>query len=335
MPNVLLTRKCVRACPYCFAQLHMRQAPPDDVLGWEDFIYIVDFFQSNGRNHLSLLGGEPLLHKELPAMVRYLDCRGMRATLFTSGICGGDMRAKLEESLKDLSPDVFSIVVNYNNPEDTPAAENESIDTFFKTFAPYVSLGINVYKLGFDYGYALRTIVRQGLQKRLRIGLAHPVSGTRGASISPTPDMMKRMGTEFTEAIPAIADAGIEVHMDCGFPLCAFSDQELGMLYRYCAEGLRFDCGPAIDIGPDLKVWNCFPLAGHGDKSLLDFDNCSELDDYFRNLVSDIRCGGEGMYEQCVRCPERERGRCSGGCVSHLLDRKLNSSKSDSNHERI
>ena len=332
MPNVLLTRKCVRACPYCFAQLHMRQSAPDDVLGWEDFIYIVDFFQSNGRDHLSLLGGEPLLHEELPAMVRYLDCRGMRATLFTSGICGADMRGKLAEALKGLSPDAFSIVVNYNNPDETPTAENESIITFFKTFAPYVSLGINVYRLGFDYGYAVRAIGHYDLQKRLRVGLAHPVSGYKGVNIPPAPDMMKRMGSEFAAALPAIVGAGIEIQMDCGFPLCAFADSELGMLYRYCADGMRFDCGSAIDIGPDLKVWNCFPLAGHSDKSLLDFGSCSELDDYFRNLVAEIRCGGEGMYEQCVRCPEKLRGRCSGGCVSHLLDRRLHSLKSTEEH---
>lgn len=48
MPNILLTQKCIRSCPYCFARKHMHDAPPEDILKWEDLIYIVDFFQSGG-----------------------------------------------------------------------------------------------------------------------------------------------------------------------------------------------------------------------------------------------------------------------------------------------
>ena len=44
MPNILLTQKCIRSCPYCFARKHMHDSPPDDILKWEDLIYIVDFF---------------------------------------------------------------------------------------------------------------------------------------------------------------------------------------------------------------------------------------------------------------------------------------------------
>jgi len=41
-------------------------------VSWEDLIYVVDFFESSGEKRLSLLGGEPLLHRHFPDMALYL-----------------------------------------------------------------------------------------------------------------------------------------------------------------------------------------------------------------------------------------------------------------------
>lgn len=86
MPNILLTQKCIRSCPYCFARKHMHDAPPEDILKWEDLIYIVDFFQSGGDTNISLLGGEPFLHPEIVDYILYIIQRGMHVTVFTSGV---------------------------------------------------------------------------------------------------------------------------------------------------------------------------------------------------------------------------------------------------------
>ena len=43
----------------------MHDAPPEDILKWEDLIYIVDFFQAGGDTNISLLGGEPFLHPDI------------------------------------------------------------------------------------------------------------------------------------------------------------------------------------------------------------------------------------------------------------------------------
>ena len=86
MPNILLTQKCIRSCPYCFARKHMHDAPPEDILKWEDLIYIVDFFQAGGDTNISLLGGEPFLHPDIVDYILYIIHRGMHVTVFTSGI---------------------------------------------------------------------------------------------------------------------------------------------------------------------------------------------------------------------------------------------------------
>lgn len=86
MANVLLTETCVRNCPYCFAKQYMSEADVKDALTWDNLIYIADFLQSSNVNHISLLGGEPLLHSEISEFCKYLSHRGFIVTIFTSGI---------------------------------------------------------------------------------------------------------------------------------------------------------------------------------------------------------------------------------------------------------
>lgn len=72
MANVLLTETCVRSCPYCFAKQYMSEADVKDSLTWDNLIYIADFLQSSNINHISLLGGEPLLHPDISEFCKYL-----------------------------------------------------------------------------------------------------------------------------------------------------------------------------------------------------------------------------------------------------------------------
>jgi len=44
MANVLLTEKCVRACPYCFAKEYLKESK-ENMLSWENLIYIADLFE--------------------------------------------------------------------------------------------------------------------------------------------------------------------------------------------------------------------------------------------------------------------------------------------------
>ena len=61
MANILLTEKCVRSCPYCFAKEYMKESE-QSMLSWEDLIYIIDLLQISDEKNVSFLGGEPTLH---------------------------------------------------------------------------------------------------------------------------------------------------------------------------------------------------------------------------------------------------------------------------------
>jgi len=253
----------------------MHDAPPEDILKWEDLIYIVDFFQAGGDNNISLLGGEPFLHPDIVDYILYIINRGMHVTVFTNGIVSEKILDDAVQKLEVINPGALSFVVNLNNPEETSFSENEAVGKFLRSFARFTTLSINVYKLNFDYSYALHTINKYGLQRHIRLGLAHPIPGKKNRCIMP--ENMRTMAEELMSYLPTFEAFDIHVGFDCGFPMCIFTDDEIGKLYKHTFGSVNFRCGSAIDIGPDLSVWACFPLSGYNKHSLLEFQNHDEL----------------------------------------------------------
>jgi hypothetical protein len=43
MANILLTEKCVRACPYCFAKERMDDSEGDTIVSWEILFTLLTF----------------------------------------------------------------------------------------------------------------------------------------------------------------------------------------------------------------------------------------------------------------------------------------------------
>lgn len=325
MPNILLTQKCIRSCPYCFARKHMHDAPPEDILKWEDLIYIVDFFQSSGDTNISLLGGEPFLHPDIVDYILYIISRGMHVTVFTSGVVGEAILQDAAEKLDGVNPAALTFVVNLNNPKETSFSETSSITRFLTIFSRYVSLSINVYKLNFDYSFAIQYINKFGLQKHIRLGLAHPIPGKKNMCIPV--DKFREMAVELINYLPTLDAFDIHVGFDCGMPMCIFTDEEIGLLYKHSLGQVNFRCGPAIDIGTDMSVWSCFPLSGYNKVSLFDFQNAHELSEYFNQFHHNVRVEVGGIFEKCDYCEYRHKGLCSGGCLSHGLNSIINEPK--------
>ena len=325
MPNILLTQKCIRSCPYCFARKHMHDAPPEDILKWEDLIYIVDFFQSGGDNNISLLGGEPFLHPDIVDYILYIIHRGMHVTVFTSGIVSEKILSDAMLKLEGTDPRQLCFVVNLNNPKETSFPENESIGRFLNAFARFCTLSINVYKIHFDYSYALQTINKYGLQRHIRLGLAHPIPGKKNMCIKP--ENMRLMAEELMAYLPTFEAFDIHVGFDCGMPMCIYTDEEIGKLFKHTFGNVNFRCGAAIDVGPDMNVWACFPLSGYNKHSLLEFQDLEDLNRCFAEFHNTARVEIGGIFEKCDNCEYRLKGMCSGGCLSHSLNKFINEEK--------
>ncbi len=325
MANILLTQRCVRSCPYCFAKKHMDDSDKKDMLSWEDLIYIANFFEQSRVYHMSLLGGEPTLHTDFVDFILYLIKRGFKISVFTSGIMS---TAKLQELYKaiDLVPaDSLKFVCNLNDPKLSPKGEFEKVEKFLELFNTYTTLSFNIYHLDFDMNYLFEAIEKYQLRKHIRLGLAHPIPGVKNEYI--TPDKFNVLITKLCSYLPVVKDNGVTLGFDCGFVSCAFTDEQLGQFLRFeknSMKTIRFVCNPAIDIGPDLMVWSCFPLSNIHKKSIYEFNSFKEIDEYFKKIFETVRKKDKGIFKECSQCSHLTNDQCSGGCLAHLINKSYN-----------
>jgi len=321
MANVLLTQRCVRSCPYCFAKKHISDSSPDDLLSWENLIYLADIFELSGERNMSLLGGEPTLHPLIAEFLVYLLKRNFVVRIFTSGIMSEKTLERIGIALDDVPDDRVTFICNFNEPQNSPSslAEVESVKRFLKSFGNRTVPGFNVYHPEFRLEFLFDLINEFGLKRHIRLGVANPIPGRNNSFVSP--EEMATVISRIFDYAPLFERFRIKPGLDCGFPLCMFSDENLGWLYRHTGGVSRFGCAPVIDIGPDMSVWSCFPLSSIQRKSIFEFDTLQDVVRFYNRMMGAIRMEVGGIYEKCDDCAFREECACSGGCAAHLLSR--------------
>src|SRR2546428_7095611 len=67
-----VTDRCNLRCEYCMPEEEYTWLPREDVLHFEEISTLVDVFLALGVHKLRLTGGEPLMRRDLPALVRML-----------------------------------------------------------------------------------------------------------------------------------------------------------------------------------------------------------------------------------------------------------------------
>ena len=322
MANILLTQQCVRSCPYCFAKKHMADSVPDDILTWDNLIYIADLMEHSNEMGVSLLGGEPTLHPHFVDFVLYLLERRFHVNVFTSGILGEKMFNECERFLGNVSPDRLSFVCNVNNPDKSSFSELENVRRFLKTFGHLSTPGFNIYKHDFNIDFILQYVNEFGLKRHLRVGLAHPIPGQHNIYVPI--DKMKLMAERIISYLPVLERLKIKAGFDCGFPLCIFTEEQVGKLFKHNNGRLSFGCGPAIDIGPDMTVWGCFPLSNTHKRSIYEFDSMHDIRNYYRDIHHKVRTEVSGIFGDCDDCVYREEELCMGGCLAHSYNHFIN-----------
>jgi radical SAM protein with 4Fe4S-binding SPASM domain len=321
MPNILLTQRCVRSCPYCFAQRHMSKSAPEDVLSWENLIYLADFLEASGERRFSILGGEPSLHPDFNNILLYLLARNFDINVFTSGIMADRTLEEAAFLFKDVPLEKLTFTCNLNDPQKTPTplAELEAVRRFLRVFGERIVPGFNIYRVDFELDFLLHYFNEFGLRKNIRLGIAHPIVGKKNLCIAI--DDMEAIIDHLFSYTPLFERLRVKPGLDCGFPLCRFNDNQLGWLYRYTGGRSEFGCGPTIDIGPDMTVWSCFPLSSIQKKSIFEFNSLREIHECYAKLHEIIRVETGGIFEECDNCNFREEQICHGGCLAHCLSK--------------
>ena len=86
--RVSVTDRCNLRCQYCMPEEEYAWLPREDLLSFEEIARAVDVFASLGVDKVRLTGGEPLLRRNLPDLVRLLaaDRRLNDLALTTNGV---------------------------------------------------------------------------------------------------------------------------------------------------------------------------------------------------------------------------------------------------------
>lgn len=118
--RVSVTDRCNLRCAYCMPEEEYLWLPRDEILHFEEIGRLVDVFISLGVDKVRLTGGEPLLRRDLPRLIRLLAAKPpLRDLAITSnGMLLAEQAPSLKEaglhrvtvSLDTLRPDRFALL---------------------------------------------------------------------------------------------------------------------------------------------------------------------------------------------------------------------------------
>ncbi|MEN8614578.1 radical SAM protein [Dehalogenimonas sp. THU2] len=310
--NLVLARACTNSCPYCF-ESGEREKGKAALVPMENVVKLAVWARQSQLPYLSLLGGEPFLHPELPAIIALF-----RKTSPGTGLrilTGGIFKNRL---LENIGPDDSGIIFNVNEPRDYRNPKHfdkvmNNIETAIRR-GFRVILGFNVWRPDFDPKFMPELAHRLG-RSNFRWTVANPQRDFPSSVV--TPEQYRVTADKCFEMLQEAARLKIEALLDCPLPLCFFTDEQMAWVRQYHdgTASRMGSCEPVIDVTPELEALRCFALSTLQRVKVTDFSSEQELSDWFR-LNTDYQLLESGCFPHCVDCPHFKDGRCFGGCLA-------------------
>jgi hypothetical protein len=313
--NVIITERCNRRCVYCFAQWKLGSAegagPNSRHMSSADFEHCLDLLERAGDPILQILGGEPTLHPEFIPFVSMGLRRGFIINVFTNGLWPDDVSRFLE----DHAAERVNFTINVNEPRYQSAAETELQARSMRIASRRGRCGFNIYEPDFNFLFIREYIESFSLQKKIRLGLASPIVGMENRFVAN--EDLSGVGRSMIAQLSELESHGIIGMLDCGFPLCMFSESDLGRL-QIVSERFFSACSPVVDVGVGLEAWPCFPLSsGNFSTPLRSYANLKDVIAHFDDRLKAFR--PFGSRDECFGCKFLARGQCCGGCLARGL----------------
>jgi cyclic pyranopterin phosphate synthase len=142
--RISVTDRCNLRCQYCMPEPDYAWLPRESILDFEEIATIADAFVGLGVDRVRLTGGEPLLRRDLPALVSQLAAQsGIRdLALTTNGVLLKDQARALRTaglhritvSLDTLQPDRFRALARFDELAAVLAGIDAAIDAGFDAF---------------------------------------------------------------------------------------------------------------------------------------------------------------------------------------------------------
>jgi tetratricopeptide (TPR) repeat protein len=262
-----------------------------------DFARFVDFLAANREEFCGLVGGEPTLHPDFPALVAAARRKQVEPVVETYGVV-------LDEVAEFLLAEQVQVCLRLLHPRFYDADQRARLLGLAERLGRReVPLGVVALagEPGDDYAWVRDFLARvpcRQLIVRTAEGLA---SADR-----------RRLAAWLAEAVPPMLAAGGGVLLDCGLQPCAFADDEYGRLARH---GIRLPaCAPRPGVDTALRVYHCREMVEFAGAPLAAFRKLSQVHEYFyrrhQDLQADLR-----LFPDCPPCPSRQFAGCQGPCM--------------------
>lgn len=321
MPNIMLTENCNLRCPYCFAHEFTGKKAAKKEMTWEQFQSILHFILLDGsERHIGLIGGEPAIHPLFGKMLQHLlsDDRVEAFTVYTNGTA-------LEKHLPLLAEEKVRLLVNCNSQEDIGKENFSRLASNVKALAEsgaHVTLGVNVYRLGFDAEYLL-PLLEFFEEPHLRFSLSMPIDA---ANIKDPLNSFRDFKDTMLKLFSQLRDHNVIPFFDCNFfPPCLFTAEEAALFDDWGAQNpllalksRAICCAPVIDIMADGTAVRCFGLSEYTKVNIRDFATITDLRRYYLRTVDAyaMNC----YYDaNCADCYKFKTAKCSAGCLVYKM----------------
>ncbi len=247
---------------------------------------------------------------EFTQLVQRIVDEGFPLLLFSNGLIPPEALSYLtEKNQKKLS-----LIININQPEDNSSREWREITHSLAALGERAGLGYNIYKVNPELEFMLELIDKYKLSKYIRLSITQPILKAKNAYL-PLENYFA-LAPKLVDFAAQCDKHDIKLAFDCGFILCMFNEAELGKLYTYNVN-LGFYCEVAIDIGPGLELWHCFPLSSTYTRRLTEFKHYKEIVEFYKQKFEPFTLFGS--LPKCRHCKYRRRQQCNGGCLSHKM----------------
>lgn len=275
-----------------------------------DAVRIMDLAVASAFPQVRLLGGEPTLHADFAAILQAALGRGLEVLVFSNGL----MPAEAAEALLRAPLEKCHVMLNLN--VDSMPETGSHISQVATRLAERAFAGVNIHSPGLPLKRASDFAKAHGLERQIRIGLAHPRLDRQNRYLHPR--HYHQVGRELESFFEDIREDGFTLNLDCGFVPCMFTPRFLDAT-GIVIEEMGCRCGPIPDILPDLTAIHCFPLSELDELPLSGFRTFQEIRSAHEQRVRVLK--EVGVFRECSQCSIRQSGKCVGGCPSVALAR--------------
>lgn len=317
--NFIITKKCDKNCPYCFAH-QARVEDPSSYMTLDQFSRLVD---QCCEGHIKLLGGEPTQHPNFPEILSILEGKRKSVTLISNFLFKEPVLQTILDHLAkgmDISFLINSTDLDKFNRLETFKHNYKTLYNFLysKNLEEKLSCGITIYEEN-DLEYYINYLetLKENLVKieRLRVSLNFPgeISDKGPEKIIHRTDL----GQIMLGIITWCLNNFITPSIDCCYYPCLFSNKEELKIVKKFTEKSRCRCGhdgaPA-DLFPDETVSFCYPLK---DKLALNFRDYHSTREATNALTTEYQIVKSlvDLPEKCKNCEFLKCGMCEGPCL--------------------